>query len=224
VHRLLDDTALERSSVVANNAMNRERRLDGVNSYARELGFHPLDAAGAGWLDLCCGSGLALAQAATVLDRRGLAGQVAIVGVDLVDSFCGGTAAQLHEASIVHWTPGRTFDLITCLHGLHYVGDKLGVLSRAAGWLAPGGRLVADLDLAAVRVPDGRLLRRQLRAAGFSYDPRRRRIGRVGPGTVDLPYVYLGADDRAGPNYTGQPAVDSYYEASTPSGGQVIPI
>ena len=27
-----------------------------------------------------------------------------------------------------------------------------------------------------------------------------------------MPYRYLGADDRAGPNYTGQPAVDSYSE------------
>ena len=32
---------------------------------------------------------------------------------------------------------------------------------------------------------------------------------------MDLPYRYLGADDRAGPNYTGQPAVDSYYEMVT---------
>lgn len=30
---MLDDSVLERSSVVANNAMNRERGLDGVNSY-----------------------------------------------------------------------------------------------------------------------------------------------------------------------------------------------
>src|SRR5438270_11765969 len=88
VPRLLDDAALERSSVVANNAMNRDRQLDGVNSYARELGFHPLDAAGSGWLDLCCGRGLALAQAATALDRQGRAGEVALVGVDLVDGFC----------------------------------------------------------------------------------------------------------------------------------------
>jgi hypothetical protein len=28
---------------------------------------------------------------------------------------------------------------------------------------------------------------------------------------VDFPYFDLGADDRAGPNYTRQPAVDSYY-------------
>ena len=47
--RLLDDAALEASAVVANCTMNRERQLDGVNSYARELGFNPLDVITAGW-------------------------------------------------------------------------------------------------------------------------------------------------------------------------------
>jgi hypothetical protein len=40
---LLDDETLSRSPVVANCAMNRERQLAGVNSYARELRFSPLD-------------------------------------------------------------------------------------------------------------------------------------------------------------------------------------
>lgn len=39
---LLSDAELERSGVVANCAMNRERQLAGVSSYARELGFSPL--------------------------------------------------------------------------------------------------------------------------------------------------------------------------------------
>ena len=218
--RLLDDAALERSSVVANNAMNRERHLDGVNSYTRELGFHPLDVAGSSWLDLCCGSGNALLEAAAELRRRGDTRSISIVGVDLVDAFSPGTGTstdpvELHQSSIVDWAPARRYTLITCLHGLHYVGDKLGVLSRASSWLAPGGRLVADLDLASIRLPDGRPAGRRLatrmRAAGFSYDARRHRISRLGPATVNLPYVYQGADDHAGPNYTGQPAVDSYY-------------
>jgi hypothetical protein len=41
--RLLDDDALERSTVVADCTMNRERQLVGPNSYARELRFNPLD-------------------------------------------------------------------------------------------------------------------------------------------------------------------------------------
>ncbi len=39
------------------------------------------------------------------------------------------------------------FDLITCVHGLHYAGDKLAVLTRAVDWLTPGGLFAADLDL-----------------------------------------------------------------------------
>lgn len=40
---LLSGAELTASSVVANNAMNRQRGLTGVNSYRRELGFNPVD-------------------------------------------------------------------------------------------------------------------------------------------------------------------------------------
>ena len=46
----------------------------------------------------------------------------------------------------------------------------------------------------------------------MEYDRRKRRVVCRGRKAVDLPYRYLGADDRAGPNYTGQSAVGSYYE------------
>ncbi|GAB3891420.1 hypothetical protein GCM10029964_064560 [Kibdelosporangium lantanae] len=36
-------------------------------------------------------------------------------------------------------------------------------------------------------------------------------LRRTGHRQVHLPVQYLGADDQAGPNYTGQPAVNSYY-------------
>ncbi|GAB3329969.1 methyltransferase domain-containing protein [Micromonospora halotolerans] len=228
--RLLDDEALESSAVVANSAMNRERQLAGVNSYARELGFNPLEwiitrvrqsppRTTTAWLDLCCGTGRCLVQAANTLARDGLDHLVTIVGVDLVDFFdptpSQGTALHLTCASVTSWSPPRRFDLITCVHGLHYVGDKLAVLTRLAGWLTDEGRFIADLDLDSIRLADGRPAGRKLaaalRGAGFTVDTRRRRIGRVGPGVVSLPYTYLGADDRAGPNYTGQPAVRSYY-------------
>jgi trans-aconitate methyltransferase len=223
--RLLDDAALHTSSVVANNAMNRERQLAGVNSYRRELGFGPLDVlvatvadgGTATWLDLCCGTGRAVIQAAATLHREGLAHRTAIVGVDLVDAFAPTPvplpSLQLVCSPVDAWTPDRDFGLITCVHGLHYVGDRLGVLTRAAQWLTPSGRLVADLDLNEIVTPRGpRTLARTLRAAGFSYDFRRRRVSRVGPLDASLPYRYLGADDQAGPGYTGQPSVTSYYE------------
>lgn len=202
---MLDDATLESSSVVANNAMNRERNLDGVNSYAKDLGFHPLEtlAPHQSWLDLCCGSGRAL----TEVSRRGK--PYTLVGVDLVDHFEaqpeGGPT--LLAASLHTWYPRKVFDLITCVHGLHYIGDKLGLLSRAARWLSPGGLFAAHLDLANVKTPAPFRPRRY----GMDYDSRRRLVTFRGPIRLDFPFRYVGADDKAGPNYTGQPAVDSYY-------------
>src|SRR6516165_1490821 len=93
VHPLLSDHELERSSIVANCRMNRERDLAGSNGYDRELGFNPLDflrgraADGreTAWLDLCCGTGQALIQAAGLVHAERL--DVEIVGVDLVGMF-----------------------------------------------------------------------------------------------------------------------------------------
>jgi hypothetical protein len=96
--RLLGDAELERSDIVANCLMNRERQLAGVNSYARELGFSPLTflssqldgqqpPAAAAWVDLCCGSGRALIRAAVQLGEAGLAGDAVLVGVDLAGTF-----------------------------------------------------------------------------------------------------------------------------------------
>jgi SAM-dependent methyltransferase len=175
----------------------------------------------AAWLDLCCGSGRALVQAARQVTRAGLAGRVVLAGVDLVDAFDAVPGPvpglELVCAPVAAWEPVRSFDLITCVHGLHYIGDKLALLTRAAGWLTPAGRLVADLDLATIRVGGPaatRRLRSRLRAAGLAYSPRRHQITCTGRRDVRLPYAYLGADDRAGPGYTGQPAVTSYYTES----------
>ena len=52
----------------------------------------------------------------------------------------------------------------------------------------------------------------EFRRAGLEFDGRRRRVACRGRREPELPFRYLGADDRAGPNYTGQPAVDSHYE------------
>ena len=83
-------------------------------------------------------------------------GERQLAGVDLVDAFDAVPGSvpglDLVCAPVAAWEPGRSFDLITCVHGLHYIGDKLALLSRAAGWLTPAGRLAADLDLSAIRV------------------------------------------------------------------------
>jgi SAM-dependent methyltransferase len=229
---LLSDDDLERSAVVANCRMNRERNLTGSNGYGRELGFDPLDhlrgrawgGRGAAWLDLCCGSGKALVQAARTARAEGV--NVEIVGVDMVGMFLRPDpdmkSLRLVEASLSTWRPDRRFELITCVHGLHYIGDKLGLVSRAASWLSDGGLFVASLDLQNLKIaggkPAGRRLASDLRRTGQVYDRRRRLVVCRGRKAVDLPCRYLGADNRAGPNYTGQPAVDSYYESVESSG------
>ena len=202
---LLDDEALWSSSVVANCEMNRER---GLASYRRELGTDLALRPGALWVDLCCGSGKALAEAAR--------DDVTIVGVDLVDHHVPARPGlSFVVAPVDRWEPAEPADLVTCVHGLHYVGDRLGLLARAASWLAPTGRFVASFDVDGVRradgTPFGRTLTKALREAGFSYDSRKRLVGYEGAGRPELPFAYLGADDEAGPNYTGQPAVHSRY-------------
>lgn len=220
--RLLDNQALERSSVVANRTMNRERGLTGSNGYGRELGIDVVglitDRLSRGaetfdWLDLCCGTGTALLECAGLVDDP----RLRITGVDLVDFFAGPPHPRVEfvTGSVDSFAPQRCFDLVTCVHGLHYVGDKLDVLARAASWLTADGLLVANLDLAAVVSEQGFPWRRRLtgplRSTGFEYDARRRRIRCTGHRQVRLPFRYLGADDQAGPNYTGQLAVNSYY-------------
>ncbi|ADJ43846.1 methyltransferase [Amycolatopsis mediterranei S699] len=203
----MTDDALEASSVVANRAMNRERRLAGRDGYSRVLGFDILSLpSGARWLDLCCGSGRALLDAAEARP------DLDVTGVDLVGYFAAAGPVRFETASITAWQPAGRFDLVTCVHGLHYVGDKLGALRRAASWLGDGGVFVANFDVAGIEAPGGaRRVLRALREAGFTYDSRAHRIRRDGPFAGSLPFRYLGADDRAGPNYTGRPAVRSCY-------------
>ncbi|MFI7501482.1 methyltransferase domain-containing protein [Streptomyces sp. NPDC049687] len=212
-------TDLERSSVVANNTMNRERGLTGVNSYARELGVDPLawllerrpDVPS--WLDLCSGEGRALREAAPALPADAV-----LTGVDLVGPLVPlPTPPTMEEitASVSTWTPTRPYDLITCVHGLHYVGDQLGLLTRAASWLTEDGLLLAHFGPDSIRWADGgaagRAALAALRAAGFAYDSRRHLLTLQGARTVEPPFTYVGADPEAGPNYTGQPAVGSHY-------------
>ena len=72
---MLTQRQLEASETVANAAMNRSRGLRGVNSYQRELRLDVLawlkdrhaESPGPKWLDLCCGEGKALEEAAEML-------------------------------------------------------------------------------------------------------------------------------------------------------------
>ena len=159
-------------------------------------------------------------QAALQVHAEGLSSQIQIIGVDLVGRFdryeVDLSCLRLVESSLRTWSPDCQFDLITCVHGLHYVGDKLSLIAHAASWLTGDGLFVANLVLANLKIPDDRFAARRLtadlRRSGLAYDRRRRLITCQGRKAIELPYRYLGADDQAGPNYTGQPAVNSYYE------------
>lgn len=220
--KLLTNHELEHSPVVANCRMNRERRLHGSNGYDRELRFDPLEflksAANehgqARWLDLCCGTGTALVEAAEQLDADLL--PVTITGIDLAGMFCphDSLRLQLVEGSLFDWRSNGHFDLITCVHGLHYIGNKLGIIARAVSWLTHHGRFAANLDPSNLHLRDGSSTRilSAMRQAGFSFSSRHKLL--QCRGSLQMPRLprYLGADDQAGPNYTGQPAVNSHYE------------
>lgn len=220
---LLSNEQLEASAVVANCRMNRERNLRGSNGYDRDLRFDPLEylrsvaevQGSAAWLDLCCGTGKALIEAAIEIEKNELS--ISIIGVDLVGMFDHHESSPLElvEASLTHWQPTSEFDLITCVHGLHYVGDKLGLIERATSWLAPYGRLTANLDRDNLKLEgdEDLLVIDELRKNGFSYSALRKLLEADGIRNVEFSFQYLGADDQAGPNYTGQPAVNSWYRS-----------
>ncbi|WP_433472239.1 class I SAM-dependent methyltransferase [Spirillospora sp. CA-142024] len=109
------------------------------------------------WLDVCCGSGRAPAEAARLLADRGATAQAEITGLE--DHFVSGHLPpflRLTSGSVTEWAPDGRFDLITCVHGLHYVGDKLGVLSRIASWLTSDGLFIANFDARSIRRADGK--------------------------------------------------------------------
>lgn len=219
---------LEQSPIVANSLMNRERNVAGTNSYQKDLRFDVLNFITTGlsqkstmsWLDLCCGTGKALLQSAQTLNDAGLAEKVNLVGVDLVDGFFSKPESfdflELIPASLSNWHPVQTFDLITCVHGLHYIGDKLNVIARAVSWLTPDGIFLANLDLNNIKLDDQVSANRQLvsllKNKGLHYDTRRKILTCHGQKQISFELMFLGADDQAGPNYTGQPAVHSWYQ------------
>jgi SAM-dependent methyltransferase len=226
--RLLSTAQLEMSDVVANNRMNRERVLWGVNSYQKELGIDFLsflrsqaEQHGAvRWMDLCCGTGNALIQAAEIIHSEPSSAAFHLEGLDLVGMFSPVPShlqgrLNLVVGSVFEWAPAENYDLITCVHGLHYLGDKWGCLRKALGLLKADGQLVVNLDTKNFKDADGKPLdgwwKAQCKQNGWNYNPRRHLLQVVGGQEWPQAWEFLGSDDQAGPNYSGQPVVDSYY-------------
>jgi hypothetical protein len=119
--KLKNDDSLEQTAVVANCRMNRERGLTGSNSYAKELGFNPLEflkelnssGHASAWLDLCCGSGKALIEAAQLCEVADRPAAIEFVGVDLAGLFAAAgscpSSLRLEEASLRSWRPARSY-------------------------------------------------------------------------------------------------------------------
>lgn len=199
----------------------------GDNSYAKELAFNPVEflkprlcsQQHVAWLDLCCGTGRALIEAARMLLPVRCEADLRLVGVDLVAMFYAYPPEldflSLEETSVLKWEPNCSFDLITCVHGLHYVGNKLHLIEKAIAWLKDNGSFLAHLDPANLKFEHGEAagnkIISELRRHGLDYNKRRHLLYCQGRAEIHLEYEYLGADDRAGPNYTKQEAVDSYY-------------
>lgn len=224
--QLLTEEQLIWSPVVANNRMNRKRMASGVNSYEQDLGFRPdtylnscLERQGhVKWLDLCCGEGNALLQYAKAITAEGRADAVTLTGLDLVDQFqpipplihC----LQFTTGSLVNWTYKEQYDLITCVHGLHYVGDKLTALANSLRAVSDAGIMIASLDINSIKIAgdsNGQYLKKVFRENDMEYNAKKKVLRCTGPRNICFDLVYKGADDKAGPNYTGQDAVDSYY-------------
>jgi hypothetical protein len=106
--------------------------------------------------------------------------------------------------------------LVTCIHGLHYLGDKLRAIELAVSWLVNDGSFVANLDATILCLSEPskghRKILRFLREKGFEYSPAKHLLQRTSHVEFKSPFRYLGADDSAGPNYTKQPVVNSYYD------------
>jgi SAM-dependent methyltransferase len=227
VMKILSNEDLENSHVVANSTMNRQRACLGTNSYAKELLLNPIEFLQSrldsqqhvAWLDLCCGTGRALIDAAQILlPKRGEV-DLRIVGIDLVPMFYAYPAEldflSLQSTSVLAWEPDCEFDLITCVHGLHYIGDKLCFLQKATSWLKDSGVFLAHLDPINLKFENGKVAGNQmvseLRKQGLGYNKRKYLLSCEGRKEIRSSYEYIGADDRAGANYTKQEVVDSYY-------------
>lgn len=226
--RLLSEKELRTSSVVANCFMNRERQAFGDNSYEKDVHLNPrkflMDRfhkkGKLTWLDVCCGRGRALIQTMNSFIEEQADQRFELWGVDLVGMFDpipdGWESLTLIESSLIDFNPKTAFDLITCVHGLHYIGDKLGIIIKYIQYLKKDGLYIANLDTNNILDGRGNKLGRRinsfLRSNGLEYDARKKLIICRGKKEFALPFKYLGADDRFGKNYTGQEAVASYYD------------
>ena len=225
--KLLNEDKLVWSSVVANCNMNRKRKLTGVNSYEQDLRFDIVKyiqdklstSEEVRWGDLCCGEGNALIEAIGYFENALSKGALKLEGIDLVDmfeSYESDFEINFQVQSLLDWRPQYKYDLISCVHGLHYIGDKLKVIEKCINALKEDGVFIANIDFANIKDGENKPLKnkliKKLSALGINYSSRHKLLICEGYRTIHFELNYLGANDKAGANYTGQEVVDSIYE------------
>ncbi len=224
---LLNDQSLANSAIVANNRMNRQRKATGINSYEKDIGLNPIQflenritQSAIHWLDLCCGEGNALIETAEYFQKSYPKQSIQFTGIDLVDYFGhtnGVNNLSLKTANLSNWQPSQQYDLITIVHGLHYLGDKIGLIQKAAAALKSDGLLVGNLAIANLtieeQIPATTLWKKYFKQNEIKYDGRKKLIQIQGTKNLTNVFIYLGANDQAGPNYTGMEVVDSFYRS-----------
>ena len=133
----------------------------------------------ASWLDICCGKGNALIQTAEYLSQKGLLIKTKLQGIDLLDFFAPKHSytnnIEFFIGSMVDWKPDSTYDLITCSHGLHYIGDKLHVIEAAIGALNTHGLFIANMDLNNINITEhnaGLYIKKLLKLYKIDYNSR----------------------------------------------------
>ncbi len=219
---------LEFSPIVANNSMNRERKAVGVNSYEKDMDLNPIEfisqrlAQGekVHWIDLCCGRANALIETASFFQDKKEAVHLTLTGIDLVNFFSDASpyqqTLQLHCQNLEDWKPASEYDLITIVHGLHYVGDKLKLIRKCVSSLKADGLFMAHLDLNNIQIEGASnsptLLKKYFKEQQIDYNARKRLIKVEGRKVLGEDFRLIGVDDDVGANYTGQAAVNSIYE------------
>jgi ubiquinone/menaquinone biosynthesis C-methylase UbiE len=223
--KLLTENELLWSPIVANNTMNRERKATGVNSYEKDIKLNPINfitqrqaQIQINWMDLCCGKGNALIETAKYFENNQWKDKITLTGIDLVDSFqekSGLDSPIFIQTSLEKWIPNQQYDLITIVHGIHYLGDKIALITKAASALKPNGLFIGNLDLNNIQITDAtyseKTLKSFFKSNQIQYNARTKLIQINGTKTITNPFQYIGADDQAGPNYTGQRVVNSFY-------------
>lgn len=207
--------------------MNRKRIAKGINSYEKDIKLDPihfieekLQRDNVHWIDLCCGEGNALIQVAKHFTENNFKNKLRISGIDLVDFYNDDCIKfepmlQIETINLEYWKPKTKYDLITIVHGLHYVGDKLALINKAASSLKKDGLLIANLDINHISIQDNanseKMIKKYFKNNSIVYNSKTKILRVNGFTQIENKFEYVGANDEIGPNYTGQNAVESIY-------------